>query len=38
MAHHFAEIDDEQFRKRFPFLEPLVEKIVSYLFPEEETS
>ena len=37
MAHHFAEIEDEQFRERFPFLEPLVEEIVSYLFPEEET-
>ena len=36
-AHHFAEMEDEKFRERFPFLEPLVKEIVSYLFPEEET-
>ena len=37
MAHHFAEMENEQFKERLSFLKPLVEEIVSYLFPEEET-
>ena len=37
IAQHFAEMENEQFKERLSFLKPLVEKIVSYLFPEEET-
>ena len=37
-AQHLSEMDDDKFRERFPFLEPLIKEIVSYLFPQEETS
>ena len=37
-AQHFSEMDDDKFRERFPFLEPLIKEIVSYLFPQKETS
>lgn len=37
-AQHFSEMDDDKFRERFPFLEPLIKEIVSYLFSQEETS
>lgn len=37
-AQYFSEMDDDKFRERFPFLEPLIKEIVSYLFPQEKTS
>lgn len=37
-AQHFSEMDDDKFMERFPFLEPLIKEIVSYLFPQKETS
>ncbi|MDU8928314.1 AAA family ATPase [Alisedimentitalea sp. MJ-SS2] len=35
MAQHFASKEDDDFRARMPFIEPLVQQITAYLFPEE---